>query len=287
MPNYFVFPYPTKCATSNFSRGVFCLPFGQNCEVPEDDIVNNDTPWNLRLCQGDQPYCQPVMAGDNLSIQTKFSGDPDSPDSSGVSIDLTGPNGNIISQDRANLLSGECAGFNGNNTYQSFQLDTSFINTETSGGDFRLGFSEGGQSVGTDSFCFVDECSDNTHVIRSEYDDRNDCYGNTYSEGCGYDNSMRVFGNIVDLGGQLTKVYVGKKARRTEITVPYELRLSKPVPPHIKDRILKQILPGDRVFIDDQEVMITELNITPDRVGNMFRINIPFAWTCSTGVLNC
>ena len=124
MPNYFVFPYPTKCATSNFSRGVFCLPFGQDCSTQDDDILNENKVWNLRLCQSDQPYCTPVVAGDSLSFQTKFPGDSEAPDSSGVGVEIQNPSGGVIDDTRGSILSAECAGFNGDNVYQSFQLDT-------------------------------------------------------------------------------------------------------------------------------------------------------------------
>src|SRR5690606_21889597 len=105
-----------------------------------------------------------------------------------------------------------------------------------------------GQSVSTDSYCFVDECDTATVLLESEYEGKNDCYGNSYGE-CGYSNSLRVYADIMDRGGSIAKTYVGSKSRKTEVKVPYEIRLTKPVPPHIKDQILKQILPGDIVKV--------------------------------------
>lgn len=285
MPNYHVFPYPTKCATSNFSRGVFCLPFGQDCTTQDDDILNEDKPWNLRLCQSDVPYCTPVAAGDNISFQTRFPGDPDAPDSSGVGVNIQNPDGSVISSDRANIVGEECAGFNGDNVYQSFQLDTNFIATQAD--TFKVGFSEGGESVSSESFCFTDDCSENTVLLESEFENRNDCYGNTYGE-CGYSNSLRVYAEIMDRGGSINKTYVGKKARKTEINIPYEIRLTKPVPPHIKDRILKQILAGDVVKVDGQEIMVDSFTINNFiQKGNMFLFSIPFTWTCKSAALAC
>ena len=285
MPNYFVFPYPTKCATTNFSSGTFCLPFGQDCTVQEDDILNDNKPWNLTLCQSDTPYCTPVVAGDTLSFQTKFPGDAESPDSSGVGVEILNAAGGVIDDTRSSIVDEECAGFNGDNVYQSFSLDTEYIATQAD--SFRIGFDEGGQSVSSESFCFVDECSPNTVLLESEYEDRNDCYGNSYGD-CGYSNSLRVYAEIVDRGGSITKTYVGTKSRKTEIKVPYEVVLTKPVPPHIKDQILKQILPGDIVKVDGQEVMIDSFDIqNVIQKGNMFKFSIPFTWTCKTGSLNC
>jgi len=247
--------------------------------------LNEDKPWNLRLCQSDQPYCTPVVAGDSLSFQTKFPGDSEAPISTGVGVELQNPSGGLIDNTRASILSAECAGFNGDNVYQSFQLDTTYIATQAS--SFKVGFDEGGQSVSSESFCFVDECDPGTVLLESEYDDRNDCYGNSYGE-CGYSNSLRVYAEIVDRGGSITKNYVGTKSRKTEIRVPYEVVLTKPVPPHIKDQILKQILPGDIVKVDGQEVMIDSFDIqNVIQKGNMFKFSIPFTWTCKTGSLSC
>src|SRR5680860_584184 len=284
MPNYYVFPYPTKCATSNFSRGAFCLPFGQDCSVQDDDILNEDNVWNLKLCQSDQPYCGPIAAGDTLSFQTKFPGDSVNPDSSGIGVEIQNPTGGTISSDRGSIVSEECAGFNDDNVYQSFSLDTTYIDTQAD--TFKVQFSDGSDAVSSESYCFVDDC-DNTVLLESEYDDRNDCYGNTYGE-CGYTNSIRLFAEIVDRGGSINKTYVGTKSRKTEVSIPYEVRLTKAVPPYIKDIILKQILPGDRVLVDGQEVMIDNFQIRNlVQKGNMFIFSIPFTWNCKSGSLNC
>ena len=286
MANYFTFPYPSKCGTSNFSQSEFCLPQGQYCDVPDNDIINNDLPWNLQLCQSDVPYCIPIRPGDKLSIQTQFAGDPDSPDPfDGVSVGIYSPSGQLIDASNA-YISDACAGKSESSVYQTYQFDVDYL--KQLGDTFRIGFSVDGKLTSTETYCFDDGCQYNSVLLEGKFEGV-DCYGNDYrNSDCQYSNSIRVYGTVVDRGGGIEKTYFGRKSRKTEVFVNYELVLTKPVPPRIKDRILKQILAGSEVLIDGQSVRVDNFQIqNMIRVGNMFRFSIPFSTTCKTGSLLC
>lgn len=286
MANYFVFPMPSKCATSNYARSEFCIPMGQYCDVPDNDIINDDVPWNLQLCQTDVPYCIPVRAGDKLTIQTQFSGDPNNPDPyDGISVGIFSPTGEQI-DGSGNYISDACAGTTENNVFQTYEFDTDYLAGLNR--SFKIGFTSDSGSVSTETYCFEDGCSDRSILLEGKFEGK-DCYGNDYRSGnCQYSNSLRVYGEIVDRGGGVTKTYFGKKARKTEVVVNYELVLTRPVPPRIKDRILKQILAGTEVLIDGTSVKIDNFQIqNMVRIGNMFKFSIPFSTTCKSGSLIC
>jgi len=286
MANYFTFPYPSKCGTSNFSQSEFCLPQGQYCDVPDNDIINDDLPWNLQLCQSDVPYCIPISPGDKLSIQTQFAGDPDNPDPfDGVTVGIYSPSGQLIDASNA-YISDACAGKSESSVYQTYQFDVDYL--KQLGDTFRIGFSVDGKLTSTETYCFDDGCQLRSVLLEGKFEGV-DCYGNDYrNPDCEYSNSIRVYGEVVDRGGGIEKTYFGRKARKTEVFVNYELVLTKPVPPRIKDRILKQILAGSEVLIDGQSVRIDNFQIqNMIRVGNMFKFSIPFSTTCKTGSLLC
>lgn len=286
MANYFTFPYPSKCGTSNFSQSEFCLPQGQYCDVPGNDIINDDLPWNLQLCQSDVPYCIPIRPGDKLSIQTQFAGNPDNPDPfDGISVGIYSPSGQLIDGSNA-YISDACAGKSESSVYQTYQFDVDYL--KQLGDTFRIGFSVDGKLTSTETYCFDDGCQSRSVLLEGKFEGV-DCYGNDYrNSDCQYSNSIRVYGTVVDRGGGIEKTYFGRKSRKTEVFVNYELVLTKPVPPRIKDRILKQILAGSEVLIDGQSVRVDNFQIqNMTRVGNMFRFSIPFSTTCKTGSLLC
>jgi len=284
--NYHRFPIPGSCASSNFAIADFCLPLKQDCSVNEDDFLGETAPWSIEPCN-DPTYCNPVQVGDVLNFQTQFPGsDPDNP-SFGLTGELFDGAGNSLSTELGEFGGSGCAGFNGDNFFQNTSINTSAVAGFTGGNRFSLEISDGNSVLSSQCYMFVDdeECNLATHVLRGEYDSK-DCFERSSVEGCEFSPSIRLYSDIVDIGGGITKTYFGERVVGNLMEWDYVLALTKPVPYFIKNTILV-ILNADRVFIDEQEVRIPESFRIANKIKNdsgsirtQFMFDIPFQFRC-------
>lgn len=287
MRSVVVLPGPASCATAEFGVAVFCLPLAQDCTLPDDDITQdpNVIP-DLETCPCEE--CQCLLEGDPLDFQTRFA-DTVNADISNptlgvgtglIDVNILDGNGALVSSDVGSFTTGTFAGFNGENTLQVTNLDTAAISTLTGGGIFSVRFTGEGGSVQSQCFEFVDETCEPTVTIRSEYDGE-DCFGNDYSI-TDFNNQMRLCAQILDGGGNVQKTRTGKKITFRRAECRYRIVMTRPITVRQKNILLKLILMGDRVYVNDELVEIDSFTVNNLRNENSacLQFEIPFQFSC-------
>jgi len=273
-----------KTATTVFEQDEICLPILQDCSLPDPEQL-------ISVCNS-VDNCRVVDSTDTLHIQTLFADDtnpdPQNPVSGigggVITVELFDITDSLISNTIDDFTSDHTVGFYQGQTYQIIAVDLSEVNTLTGGDEFYFTFTGPGGSISTQCFSF--DCSE-SYVWRSDWNTR-DCFGYYYGDAdIPFDNSMRLEGAVIDDGGTLTKELISTVVANREVIENYRFR-SKPISTAQRNKFFKQIIAGDRVFLDGVEVRIDSATVTNlfEETSNQFAFEIPFSLVC-TGNANC
>lgn len=305
MDNHFVIEPQSECKDlGGFYTQEFCLPDVEICdETPRTGLLNDcDAVWNCVRCQGDYEYFTPYAPGDKIQIQTLFLDfyNPDRTDpatgwglggSAFVAATLRDNQGNAISVDVSEFTSRKIVGWNGTNTYQILEIDTSLTPFDTNkcwtleirsydSDNFVI------QTLCSQSFVEVSNCYELLE-IRSKWRGF-DCAGNWHGNPVNYvgdnfkfDNRLKYWARMVDTGTNIAKTIVGNTRTKSEITRLVRLCLTKLVPPYTKNILMDEHLGAPQFFIDDVEY--TKDRLTFDNeidTTNMFKIEVELEKIC-------
>lgn len=297
MPTHTILPQ--SCTSLGGVAYELCLPPRQFCETGTDGegtptnatlISGEGEHWNCNTCQVDEKYNIPYVDGDVIHIQTQFY--------DGYNADRTAPVSGFGSFIVAVVTDGVTripvtgmVGYGCGRSFQVTEIDTSEIALDCwtveysiyNAGDVLRRTAQS-QEYGKIS---ADECS-STILVRGEGRGV-DCFGNCYDEPSAYvggliayNNAMRFWGSIHDVGGSFEKSDTSGEYFSADVVVPYKLSLHRKVPPFAKNALLRQLLSAPKVTIDGEVFDLDSFSIDNEvKKGRMFLFSVEMERKCS------
>ena len=284
---------PTSCLDLGGASYELCLPRRDVCENEGTGgiVTGLGEAW-CSTCQVDEGYAIPYAAGDEIHIQTQFfdgyNDNPQNPTAGyGDFVTAFITDGDTRIEVTTGMVAYGCKG-----SFQVLRIDTTNLaldcwvvelNVHNAGGDIR-------KTLQTQQYARVttDQCQ-NTLLLRGA-GRGTDCFGNCYEEPDAYtgelieyNNQIRLWASIKDVGGDFVKEGSTGGYFNTEVTEPYRISLGKKIPPFAKRVLIRQILNAPEVYVDGELYDIDAFKIDNEvRYGRMFLFGIDLERKCNS-----
>lgn len=304
MDNHFVIdPQPECKDLAGFFTQQFCLPDVEICdETPTDGIVSAcDDTWNCNICDGEKVYFNPYVRGDKIQIQTMFldyynpdKTDPASgwgtPATSYMAAVIYDNEGNSQSFNLSEFASRTMVAWNGTNSYQIIEIDTSLALFETlKCWTLEIRAYDDANYV-VQSVCtqhFAERPCDRTVLIKGTFR-KFDCDSRYYGTPVAYngdlilyDNTFRYPAELVDTGARVSKTVVGSARTFVEHVKLWRLSFRALVPPYVKNTLSKQHLGAARLYIGGHEYTADNFRFQNENdQSRMFYIEVDVEEVC-------
>lgn len=302
-------PTTTILPTSAVSLGGIayrlCLPQRQFCEPQVDGggvvggPVGNATlitpvgeHWNCSTCQADEKYSIPYKQGDIIHLQTNFY-DSYNPDRTnpvagfGLFLDAVLTDG-VTRIPLSGMVAYGCGG-----SFQIAVIDTTALALDCWTVEYTVYNGGGTVRVTSQSQEYVkvsdDDCKQ-TVLIQGQGRGK-DCFGHCYDAPTAYtgalveyNNSMRFWGDVNDVGGSFEKSDGSGDFFAADITTPYRLALHRKIPPFAKNKLLNQLLAAPRVLVNGERYDIDSFTVENlSKRGRMFLFSVDLERRCNSG----
>lgn len=276
----YIFELPNGCANFNNTIKLFCLPKKVKCNNTTIDgiYVSSDEDLCKNGCNG-RPYKMPFPPGAKLQFQTNFL------DRS--STDYTNPNQGLGSwyflhlydltgyEFSANVAARKVNGFDGNQNYQTFEINTNNITRDC----FYAQIEVGGSSIYTQVYQ-KETCKELVEFepVYDEDTNSKDCYGAYYGKSKGsvagtdfnFLPKAWIRGTVKYEGANLKT-----KIEKIKI-VPSEL-----IPAWYLKYLINRIFSAPRVKINGEIYNTPDISISSNNRSTSFNFSIELERTCS------
>lgn len=284
-----------------------CLPEIKNCQRTCTDFLVTDEEglWNCDICQNECLYNHPYELGDKIMVQFQlqdfYNADEMNPTNGWGTFlrgELCDKDGNVVSTSFSDYGSRWLVGWDGTNSYQLLEIDTTLINAVIPDGCFSLKITSYDNTNTFRDVYFTQhfekhlDCDELVEIegIYDTYDCCNNYYGDPVSflsndgNPFNYTNKVKFRATFFDAPGDsfVKDVFSSRKRSGGTYTTAYSLQLHDFVPPYVKNTLQKQLLFAPRVFIDGVEYFIDDFQQSNDASkGRMFHVSATLNSECT------
>lgn len=290
---------PTNCSVFAHVVNTFCLPAFGVCDLTLDEglIKDCELVWCSKMkLPGDIPYYNPIADGAKIMLQTQFFDegstdrtDPDSGWTNWINIELYDEAGVLVANSAVGGM-GEIAsrwlnGWNGKNSIQIVEIDTSLFATECF--TFRIVTGQGLVKC-SEPFRRILTCTDDIISLNSSntgFDCHNNYYGlmtNVHGSGSfAFDNTIYVLGNIRNAGGENESERFGiSLITSVSVNNIWAVELQEKIPPYLERYIRNVIFAGNEIFVNGDSYTYESVRTSVLKKSQMFKAGFGLIRKC-------
>lgn len=283
---------PQSCVSLGGTAYTLCLPIRELCEGEGNGgtVVPIGQAFNCDICPPDTSYMIPYKKGDIIHLQTRYfdsyNADPQRPASGfGSFIIATITDGKTRTPITTGMVAYGCG-----TSFQVLEIDTSTIPLTSWTVEYEVRNADGSVRVTAQSqeYCEVSTADCENTLLIQGVGKGQDCFGNCYEEPDAftgqeitYNNSMRFWANIKDVGGNFDKSQTSGGYFSTTTYENYRLVMRRKVPPFVKNILLKQLLAAPIVLVNGESYSIDSFSVDNQvQSGSMFFFGVDLVREC-------